>query len=123
MTGVTRPYLDVAACEHAIVATTQQKASIRTWLFVLPAVVALAAILWALLHPREVCTSGGETSVCTDYSATKFFVATAGMGLAALVVAVLGLAIHPRRSAIVAWVAVGLTLIGVAVASQVRVIT
>jgi hypothetical protein len=53
----------------------------------------------------------------------KFFVAMAGVGLAALIVAVLGFAIHLRRSAIAAWVVVGLSLIGAAVASQVRVIT
>lgn len=93
------------------------------WLFVLPAVVALVAFAWALLQPSEVCTSGGDTSVCADYSAMKFFIATAGVGLGWLIAAVLGFAMGLRRSAIAAAVVVGVALIGVAVASQVRSIS
>jgi hypothetical protein len=46
---------------------------------VFPAVIALAALAWAILHPTEVCVSGGDASVCTVHSSMKFFVATAGV--------------------------------------------
>jgi hypothetical protein len=93
------------------------------WLFLLPAVIAVAALAWAILQPAEVCTSGGDTSVCTDYSDMKFFVATAGVGFAGLIAALLGFVVDLRRSAIAAGAVAGLALLGLAVASQIRVIT
>jgi hypothetical protein len=90
---------------------------------VLPAVMALSALAWALLQPSEVCTSGSDTGVCTDYSAMRFLVAMASLGLAVLIAAVLGLAIRLRRSAVVFETVLGLALIGVGVASQIRAIT
>ena len=84
---------------------------------------SLAVLAWAFLQPSEVCTTGNDTSVCTNYSTTKFFVATAGVGTAVLIAAVLGLAVGLRRAAIASGIGVGLTLIGLAVASQIRVMT
>jgi len=93
------------------------------WLLVFPAAIALASLAWAVLHPAEVCVSGGDTIACSDYSSMKFFVATAGVGLAVLVAAFLGFAIRLRRTAIAAAVAFGVALIGLAVVSQIRDIT
>jgi hypothetical protein len=90
---------------------------------VFPAVIALAAMGWAVSHPTVVCVSGGDTFGCTDYSLMKFFVATAGVGLAMLVAAFLGFTMRLGRTAIVAAVAVGVALISLAVVSQIRAVT
>jgi hypothetical protein len=89
------------------------------WLFALPATVAIAALTWTLTHPTETCTSGGDVYVCTHYSTMKVFVATAGVGTAVVLAALLGLALRLRRTA-VAGIIVGLALIGLAVASLLR---
>jgi ABC-type nitrate/sulfonate/bicarbonate transport system permease component len=98
-------------------------ASNRMWLFVLPACVALAALVWAFVQPSEVCTSGDDVGVCVDHSAMKFFVGTVGVGIAVVIAAGLGFAIGLSRWAMAVWMGVGLTLIGVGVVSQIRVIT
>ena len=91
------------------------------WLFALPAIVAVATLTWSVVHPTVVCTSGGDTSTCVDYSTMKFFVATAGVGTGALMAALLGLILRLQRTVIAAAMVVGLALIGLAIGSLVRV--
>jgi hypothetical protein len=92
----------------------------RGWLFVVPVVIATAALMWSILQPSEVCSSGGDTRTCNDYSAIKFVVATAGVGLAALLAAAVALATGVRRFLVIVAAAFGVGLIGLAATSQIR---
>jgi hypothetical protein len=103
--------------------TTDPQSAMRAWLFVLPALIAVPALGWAVLHPSVVCVSETDTIVCADYSDAKFIVATAGVGVALVISGLLGLVIRFRRGAIAAGVAVGLALIGLAVGAYIRGIT
>ena len=38
----------------------------RVWMFVIPVSMAVAALIWSIAQPSEVCTSGGDTQTCTD---------------------------------------------------------
>lgn len=95
----------------------------RAWLSVIPVARAVAALVWSIAQPSEVCISGGDTHTCTDHSQMRLFVGAGGVGLAVLLAAVLGFAFGMRRPVVVIGVSIGLGLVAVATVSQLQAIT
>lgn len=95
----------------------------RSWrllAFMVPAFIAVAALAWAVLQPTVVCTSGGDTSGCSDYSGMKFFVATVGVGAALMLASIIGFVLRTRRAASITALGVGVLLVIIGSVSQMR---